>query len=83
MPVPDPEAVRRRAPLRGDVPSPADPPPACRFHPRCPRFRAGHCDVAKPPLEPKDGTVAACHDPGPPERWGEPREVPPQPPRGA
>ena len=40
----------------------------CRFHPRCPRFHEGHCDVEEPPLYPfGDGHVAACHYPL--ERW--------------
>ena len=40
--------------------------PACRFHPRCPRFQQGTCDVNEPQLEPKDGDqhhLAACHYP--------------------
>jgi hypothetical protein len=53
--------------LGGDVPSPVDPPPACVFHPRCPRFHKGHCDVETPLLEPKNGQFAACHYPL--ERW--------------
>jgi oligopeptide/dipeptide ABC transporter ATP-binding protein len=70
VPIPDPEAGRRRQPvvLEGDVPNPINPPSACWFHPRCPRFREGHCDVETPPLYPfGDGHVAACHYPL--ERW--------------
>src|SRR5207253_1125924 len=59
---------RERIVLTGDVPSPVDPPQACVFHPRCPRFHAGHCDVEAPQLrelEPRQ--AAACHYPL--ERW--------------
>jgi len=54
--------------LEGDVPSPVNPPSACRFHPRCPRFVEGHCDVEEPQLY-RFGNeqVAACHYPL--ERW--------------
>ena len=67
VPIPDPEvaANRRREPLRGDVPSPANPPEACRFHTRCPK-RQETCTVVEPPLEPKPagaGSLAACHFP--------------------
>ena len=70
VPIPDPRAGRERQPivLEGDVPSPINPPNACWFHPRCPRFREGHCDVETPPLRPfGDGHFAACHYPL--ERW--------------
>jgi oligopeptide transport system ATP-binding protein len=63
-------AKRERIVVGGDVPSPVDPPSGCVFHPRCPRFREGHCDVVEPELEPTPGEpshVAACHYPL--ERW--------------
>jgi oligopeptide/dipeptide ABC transporter ATP-binding protein len=70
VPIPNPEVARARRPivLEGDVPSPINPPSACRFHPRCPRFHPGHCDVEEPLLDPKEGgNLAACHYPL--ERW--------------
>jgi oligopeptide/dipeptide ABC transporter ATP-binding protein len=56
-------ASRRRQILAGDVPSPSNPPPACRFHTRC--WKAQEiCRREPPPLEEKDGgNVAACHFP--------------------
>src|SRR5881296_2590560 len=66
VPVPDPEIgrQRRRIVLEGDVPSPINPPSACRFHPRCPRFQEGHCDVEEPPLYGgANGHLHACHYP--------------------
>ncbi|HEU6445153.1 MAG TPA: dipeptide ABC transporter ATP-binding protein [Gaiellaceae bacterium] len=66
VPIPNPERGRARRPivLQGDVPSPLNPPTACNFHPRCPRFQEGHCDVEPPPLYPfGNGHVAACHYP--------------------
>src|SRR5215216_2139119 len=70
IPIADPELGRAREGivLEGDVPSPVNPPSGCRFHPRCPRFQEGHCDVDDPPLYPfGHGHVAACHYPL--ERW--------------
>jgi oligopeptide/dipeptide ABC transporter ATP-binding protein len=59
---------RERIVLSGDVPSPIYPPSACVFHPRCPRFHAGHCDVETPLLrELEPHHAAACHYPL--ERW--------------
>ena len=66
VPIPNPELgrARKHIVLEGDVPNPINPPSACNFHPRCPRFREGHCDVEPPPLYPfGDGHVAACHYP--------------------
>jgi oligopeptide/dipeptide ABC transporter ATP-binding protein len=64
VPVPDPAGGRReRQLLSGDVPSPANPPTACRFHTRCPKARS-LCSETEPPLEDKGGdTLAACHYP--------------------
>ena len=70
VPIPNPERGRRRRAivLEGDVPSPINPPSACRFHPRCPRFQEGHCDVEEPRLyDFGAGHQAACHYPL--ERW--------------
>jgi peptide/nickel transport system ATP-binding protein/oligopeptide transport system ATP-binding protein len=66
VPVPDPRLARdkQRQVLGGDVPSPTNPPPACRFHTRCPKARDGVCNVEEPLLEPKEGgNLAACHFP--------------------
>jgi len=57
---------RERVVVGGDVPSPIDPPSGCVFHPRCPRFHAGHCDVVEPELVPAPGDsshIAACYYP--------------------
>jgi peptide/nickel transport system ATP-binding protein len=71
VPIADPDIGRARKPvvLQGDVPSPINPPAACWFHPRCPRFHAGRCDVDTPELRPvgSKGHVAACHFPL--EKW--------------
>ena len=65
VPVPDPTRRGRREQVRlqGDPPSPADPPPACRFHTRC--WKAQEvCRQEYPPLEPKEGgNLASCHFP--------------------
>jgi peptide/nickel transport system ATP-binding protein/oligopeptide transport system ATP-binding protein len=66
VPVPDPRLARNkhRQVLEGDLPSPTNPPNACRFHTRCPKMREGHCDVEEPLLDPKEGgNLAACHYP--------------------
>ena len=64
VPIADPTAgrARKQIVLTGDVP-PAHPPTACRFHPRCPRFVDGKCNVDTPELlRPRDGrTTTGLH----------------------
>ena len=63
VPVADPRAQskRQRIRLMGDVPSPANPPKGCRFHPRC-RYAKEICSQQDPPLIRLDnGSSAACH----------------------
>ncbi len=62
VPVPDPTVRKTRIVLEGDVPSPANPPPGCVFHPRCPHpARDAACAAIVPPLEEKaPGHWAAC-----------------------
>ena len=65
VPVPSPSGARRRERqlLTGDVPSPANPPRACRFHTRCPKAQE-LCGEEEPLLEAKgNDTLAACHFP--------------------
>ncbi len=61
VPVPDPLARRDRIVLKGDVPSPINPPKGCRFHTRCP-YVFDRCRVEEPLLRVKaPGQRAACH----------------------
>jgi oligopeptide transport system ATP-binding protein len=62
VPIPDPSLQRPgRIILKGDVPSPIDPPCGCRFHPRC-RYAEGICSEAEPQLrEVRSTHWAACH----------------------
>jgi oligopeptide transport system ATP-binding protein len=61
VPVPDPALQRaNRIILKGDVPSPIDPPPGCSFHPRC-LYARDTCRQSEPPLkEINPDHVAAC-----------------------
>ncbi|PKN42886.1 MAG: oligopeptide ABC transporter ATP-binding protein [Deltaproteobacteria bacterium HGW-Deltaproteobacteria-18] len=61
VPVPDPAQRRNLARLTGDVPSPVDLPPGCRFHPRCPEAMPCCASVEPPSVELSPGHVAVCH----------------------
>ena len=48
IPIPDPMLKRERTILKGDVPSPLNPPKGCRFHPRCPIVDMSICSLQEP-----------------------------------
>lgn len=61
VPTPDPDAVRERVILQGDVPSPANPPSGCTFHTRCPHATE-ECRAVRPAFQDVgDGHFVACH----------------------
>jgi dipeptide transport system ATP-binding protein len=59
-PVADPARHKERIVLRGELPSPLDPPPGCAFNPRCP-LAFDRCVRERPLLLPVAGREAACH----------------------
>jgi oligopeptide transport system ATP-binding protein len=62
IPIPDPiaEKTRQRIVLKGEVPSPVNPPPGCHFHPRC-SIAIADCSEARPPLrDVGNGHFVAC-----------------------
>jgi oligopeptide/dipeptide ABC transporter ATP-binding protein len=61
IPVPDPKTSKQRMILKGDVPSPINPPSGCHFHPRCPH-RMDICDKDEPVISDLgDDHHVACH----------------------
>ena len=61
VPVPDPDRRSQRIFLKGDVPSPLDPPSGCHFHPRC-RYAEDICRTETPPYrDAGGGHYVACH----------------------
>jgi oligopeptide transport system ATP-binding protein len=70
VPIPDPKLgrARRQIVLEGDVPNPINPPSGCVFHPRCPRYHEGVCDVEDPQATSfGNGHEVKCYYPL--ERW--------------
>jgi peptide/nickel transport system ATP-binding protein len=62
VPVPDPTSARAEVVIRGEIPSPVNPPSGCRFHTRCPSMIGDICRTKEPPLiEVGNGRVTACH----------------------
>jgi len=60
IPIPDPRVRKEWKPLKGEVPSPIDPPPGCRFHPRCP-YAMDVCRREEPPMiDLGEGHQVAC-----------------------
>ena len=53
-------AVRERIVLKGELPSPLNPPSGCVFSTRCP-YVTDRCRAERPPLRPVDGRMVACH----------------------
>ena len=61
IPVPDPDAKRKRIVLGGEIPNPINPPSGCRFHTRCP-YRERICEIEEPMMiDIGDGHRVACH----------------------
>jgi oligopeptide/dipeptide ABC transporter ATP-binding protein len=72
IPIPDPDLKRERIVLQGDVPSPAAPPPGCRFHTRCPAVMPVCSKIEPPLIEVRPEHWVACHLYPPPESSGLP-----------
>jgi len=61
IPIPDPDLKREKIILKGDVPSPLNPPSGCRFHPRC-SYAEELCEREEPlSIEVSSGRKVACH----------------------
>ncbi|QRG65885.1 ABC transporter ATP-binding protein [Brevibacillus choshinensis] len=60
VPIHHPDEVKERIVLKGDVPSPLNPPEGCHFHPRCPDCMQ-ICKTEKPPVVEVGDHVVACH----------------------
>jgi dipeptide transport system ATP-binding protein len=69
-PQPDPTRKRDRMILKGELPSPLNPPPGCTFHPRCP-LAFDTCRAVNPMLIAHGGSLVACHAVNPPAAQSE------------
>ena len=62
VPIPDPTVKRSETVIKGEIPSPINPPSGCRFHTRCPSFIGDICRKKEPPLvDMGKGHYVACH----------------------
>lgn len=62
VPVPDPESKRAEVVIKGEIPSPINPPSGCRFHTRCPSYIGDICRLQEPKLaNVGKGRYVACH----------------------
>jgi peptide/nickel transport system ATP-binding protein len=62
VPVPDPTSKRSEVVIKGEVPSPVNPPSGCRFHTRCPEYIGDICSTKEPPLlDIGNNHLVACH----------------------
>lgn len=62
VPVPDPASKRIEVVIKGEIPSPVNPPSGCRFHTRCPSYVGDICRKVEPPLiDTGNGHLVACH----------------------
>jgi peptide/nickel transport system ATP-binding protein len=62
VPVPNPASKRAEVTVKGEIPSPINPPPGCRFHPRCPQYIGEICRTKEPKLVDLGSShYVACH----------------------
>jgi len=62
VPVPDPTAKRAETVIKGEIPSPVNPPSGCRFHTRCPQYIGDICRAKEPELiDVGNNHYVACH----------------------
>jgi oligopeptide/dipeptide ABC transporter ATP-binding protein len=61
IPIPDPRAKKKKILLKGEVPSPLNPPKGCRFSTRCPLVQPTCNDVEPALLKIKEDHLVACH----------------------
>ena len=62
VPIPDPTAKRVETVIKGEIPSPVNPPSGCRFHTRCPSYIGDICRTKEPELVDIEGHhLVACH----------------------
>jgi peptide/nickel transport system ATP-binding protein len=62
VPVPDPESKRTEIVVKGEIPSPVNPPSGCKFHTRCPSYIGDICKRVEPEtVDIGNGHIVACH----------------------